>query len=812
MFGESSVTEPSFSPTALHLPDPASRLVFRLMGWLAPACRARSLTQPPTGANQEECTAMAKSAYPGPRRVLTCFFLATLLFPLWVESGAAQEPSGTGEAQEVPAFTPQELTQAAARLREFYYGRAWALGVQEGDRFNLQAPDALEVRAWYALNLARNGQVGDAIEVGEDLVERAPDEFWSNFALAGSLFRDSGRRDEAEEPGEKAASLDPDNLDGLSLYVDILRYTQGQQEAIDYIDSLPPELGGHALVQVRKAVALDALAGEAEDEGAQAAAYDYFRQVMALDTTFLEPVFFLGTRLRSAEDQDEAQALIQRAADLTLSHEVHRYVWRSILARRDIGEEEKVALLDEAIQDLWDRGGKTAGALQSAASMYEQANRTEIRDSLWAIILAEYPDSPGAEWALVSRYRALSSKIGEQTRAGEAVDPELKAEYRRQVESFLLRPEFHRETLRGDAYRSLFYHLSGEETVDPELLHSVVKGMELYEGMNLHIIYAMGPLLMADEGIHLDYAEALVRKGMVESKKELEEYRERGVFDTEEEYERAEGSRRATFLDALGWVLFAKGSLDDAEGTLLEALQATDPGTSVFLHLGKVYEERYARAVEEHSEDGAEDYLDRALDFYLKGTLVQAPGKNPNDEALETLYAKRFGSMEGFEAFTAGATATDADARMDKILGERIEDPKNMTAFAMATLDGDTIRSEDLAGKVVVINFWGTWCGPCVLEMPGIQEVYDQYETDPAVVVLTLSNDENIDVLRRFMEREEYTFPVLLDDGYAREENVTAFPTTWFVTPEGFRAFEKRGWSDDLPQEFGWRVEALRGG
>ena len=135
-----------------------------------------------------------------------------------------------------------------------------------------------------------------------------------------------------------------------------------------------------------------------------------------------------------------------------------------------------------------------------------------------------------------------------------------------------------------------------------------------------------------------------------------------------------------------------------------------------------------------------------------------------------------------------------------------------MAEFAMATLEGDTIRSADLAGKVVVINFWGTWCGPCVVEMPGIQEFYDQYKDDPGVVVLTLSNDENIDVLRRFMEKEEYTFPVMLDDGYVEEVSVRAFPTTWFVSPDGIRAFEKRGWSDDLPQEFGWRVEALRGG
>ncbi len=754
---------------------------------------------------------MAASAFFAFRRgsvvsSLAAALLGTLLGALLPLTGLQAAP------QSASVSTPQELSEVARGLREDYYDRAWELGVREGAKWNLQAPDALETRAWYALNLARAGQLEDALAVAEDLVERAPDAFWSNFALAGSLFRDSDRVEEAEAPAEKAVSIAPDNLDGLSLYADILRYTQGQQEAIEYIDSLPPEFGGTALVQVRKAVALDALAGESEDSLAQAAAYDAFRQVMALDEDFLEPVFFLGTRLRAPEDQEEASALLRRAAELSPSYEVHRYVWSQIMARRDIAEDEKAALLDEAVEKLWDRGGRTAGALQAAASMYEQVSRLETRDSLWAEAIEEFPDSPGAEWALVYKYRALNSKIAEQMRAGEDVDPVLEAEYRRQLESFLLRPKFHRETLRGDAYRSLFYLLSEDEEVDSELLYNVVKGMELYEGINTRIIYGLGPLALADQGVYLEYAESLARKGMVENEKDLEEAREAGIFDSEEQYEESAARSRATYLDALGWVLFAQGNLEGAELTLLEAVQATDQSASAFLHLGKLYERRYARAVAEGPESGATDFLDQALGFYLEGTLVQGMGDNPNEEALEAAYTKRYGSMEGFADFTAGASATDADARKAKILAERIEEPEAVAAFAMPTLEGDTIRSSDLAGKTVVLNFWGTWCGPCVVEMPGIQEVYERYKDDPDVMVLTLSNDENIDVLRRFMDEEDYTFPVMLDDGYVSQVGVQAFPTTWFVTPDGMRAFEKRGWSDDLPQEFGWRVEALMGG
>lgn len=59
---------------------------------------------------------------------------------------------------------------------------------------------------------------------------------------------------------------------------------------------------------------------------------------------------------------------------------------------------------------------------------------------------------------------------------------------------------------------------------------------------------------------------------------------------------------------------------------------------------------------------------------------------------------------------------------------------------------------------------------------------------------------------------EGYEFPVLLDEGYVRENGVEAFPTTWFVGPDGRIHFVKRGWSKKLVEEFTWRIEALRAG
>ena len=85
-----------------------------------------------------------------------------------------------------------------------------------------------------------------------------------------------------------------------------------------------------------------------------------------------------------------------------------------------------------------------------------------------------------------------------------------------------------------------------------------------------------------------------------------------------------------------------------------------------------------------------------------------------------------------------------------------------------------------------------------------------RYVEDPAVLVLTINNDTDPNVVREWMAKREYRFPVLLDDGYARSASVTSYPTTWFIDRQGRIAFTKKGWSEQLEEEFAWRVEALR--
>jgi len=92
-------------------------------------------------------------------------------------------------------------------------------------------------------------------------------------------------------------------------------------------------------------------------------------------------------------------------------------------------------------------------------------------------------------------------------------------------------------------------------------------------------------------------------------------------------------------------------------------------------------------------------------------------------------------------------------------------------AFELTSLDGATIHSDSLAGSVVLVNFWATWCAPCRLEMPGIDRVWRQ-ERDAGFVVIGIATDETGEAgVRAFVDERAVSYPIAM------------------ATPEVIRAF-----------------------
>ncbi len=101
-------------------------------------------------------------------------------------------------------------------------------------------------------------------------------------------------------------------------------------------------------------------------------------------------------------------------------------------------------------------------------------------------------------------------------------------------------------------------------------------------------------------------------------------------------------------------------------------------------------------------------------------------------------------------------------------------------------LQGKVRTLEEFRGKVVVINFWATWCEPCVEELPALQKLRDRLAGRP-FVLLGVNLGENAARIETFMEKTALSFPVLRDpDGDAKRDwKVNGVPATYVVDPQG---------------------------
>ncbi|OON87195.1 cytochrome C biogenesis protein [Oribacterium sp. C9] len=114
--------------------------------------------------------------------------------------------------------------------------------------------------------------------------------------------------------------------------------------------------------------------------------------------------------------------------------------------------------------------------------------------------------------------------------------------------------------------------------------------------------------------------------------------------------------------------------------------------------------------------------------------------------------------------------------------------------FTLEDQYGNIHSLSDYKGKIVFLNFWGTWCPPCKYELPYIQELYEEYsgKADSDIVFLTitfpnLGQEKSVSGIRKFIDNQGYTFPVLMDTGYDTEMEyyINSFPTTFLIDPDG---------------------------
>ncbi|MGM9950724.1 MAG: TlpA family protein disulfide reductase [Lysinibacillus sp.] len=90
--------------------------------------------------------------------------------------------------------------------------------------------------------------------------------------------------------------------------------------------------------------------------------------------------------------------------------------------------------------------------------------------------------------------------------------------------------------------------------------------------------------------------------------------------------------------------------------------------------------------------------------------------------------------------------------------------PMEESDFTLPTLEGTERSLHDEQGKVVILNFWASWCRPSEAEMPHFQNIYDQYKDDVEILAVNFTSKDKVEQVKRFVKEHGLTFPILLDE------------------------------------------------
>ena len=266
---------------------------------------------------------------------------------------------------------------------------------------------------------------------------------------------------------------------------------------------------------------------------------------------------------------------------------------------------------------------------------------------------------------------------------------------------------------------------------------------------------------------------------------------------------KAQGARdrtRSVVADLVGWAQFRKKNYAAAQAKMQEAERLSQGNDFIVLyHLAEFYR--------------AQNDPAKAREYYLNALSVTGGPPQVRQRVMPVLTSIRGDAGAGmpFAKWMESELTKRREARKAAALKGLVDRP--LPALALTTVDGLPYDAKNLRGKVVLLDFFASWCGVCKAELPQLKSAYAQYQNNPNVVFLLVSIDEDTHRLQRFLNEMKFPFPVARAKPEEMEKAMgfDNVPATFYVDKKGVVRYQVIGTEShgDSQMRVNWYVDQL---
>ncbi|WP_458629132.1 redoxin domain-containing protein [Winogradskyella sp. PC D3.3] len=442
------------------------------------------------------------------------------------------------------------------------------------------------------------------------------------------------------------------------------------------------------------------------------------------------------------------------------------WIERHLYLARQVDVQKAKAISDMYLSEFSTKQAESLDDYKTLSSVYNGIRDSKRSDSILKIVAEKFPDSDLALRAVINDFSATRELSTLETIFNTHKDQLLESTYASYVLGTLAKANYK----KGDMKAFEHYLSLQNSKTDKASLYNTIAWPK------------------AETGEDIEAAMALSKKSLELIKAEQSAPQDKPEYLTPKQYANSLKSAYNMYADTYALLAFKKGEIKEA--ITYQAL-AVEDGNNAELnerYIEFLMADKQYKTVMEKASKFIEDGKSTAkLKSYYKDAVTKV------DATLDAgaMLAKLEDIVKENETKRLKASMLDDEA----------------PDFTLTNLNGETVTLSSLKGKTVILDFWATWCGPCIAAFPGMQSVATKYKDDENVVFLFIDTFENgknrIENVSKFLEANNYDFNVLIDPldeakgtyKTANAYDVSGIPNKVIIGPSGRINFKSIGYS-----------------